>query len=210
VPFVIGLQQLLEEPLRSTHEAAQRLAAHLRRDPPVPSEDPRVEQCRRGVELVGGGDRLPSCPDRVSHGQADVPQGVDDGADEQLQRVTLEPRMKDEQVDVGRGAQLSPAVPADRDERDPTTCLGVERREQALERPVDRGGPRRAPRRARTGPLEREPGGGGSQLRGRAERAVVHRHASSPTISGRVRGERFRWPRRPSHRCGCGRPARPP
>ena len=214
VPLVVRLEQLLEEALRSPPDAAQDLAAHLRRETRVASEQSSVEQRGRRVELVGRSDRLTSGADRIADGQPDVPQRVDDGADELLERVALEPCVQHEQVDVRRGTELASAVATDGDERDCALRHLIERGVQSLQGRVDLRRPRLAPRRARTGPLECEPGGVGPQPSGRVGRVVVHPHAPSFRCAGRRRGGgrrggRLRSPRRRSRRCGCARRDRP-
>ena len=214
VPLVVRLEQLLEEALRSPHDAAQGLAAHLRRETRVTSEQSSVEQRGRRVELFGRRDRLAPGADRVADGEPDVPQRVDDGPHELLERVALEPGVQHEQVDIRRRTQLAAAVAPDGDERDPAPRHLIERGVQSLQGRVDLRRPRLAPRRARTGPLECEPGGVGSQPSGRAGRVVVHPHLPSSRCAGRRRGGRsqggrLRSPRRRSRRCGCARHERP-
>ena len=85
----------------------------------VARDRPRVDQRHQELGVVHLEAReLVDLPDLVADDEAEVPERVQDGAEQPLFGRAEVAAEEDEQIDVGVEAELLAAVPADRDDRD--------------------------------------------------------------------------------------------
>jgi hypothetical protein len=108
-------------------------------EPEVARDRPRVDQCHEelGVVHLEAGE-LVDLPDLVAHHEAEIPERVQDGAEQPLFGLAKMAAEEDEEVDVRMQAQLLAAVPADRDDRHRRHGLGSGRRiENVAEEPIE-------------------------------------------------------------------------